>query len=203
MCPPPPLVFGAQKKPGLDRVKNKPKVLVCPNLRAYEPLHEHRWTLLCLTSNGKMLAPLGAEEHTHLAAQLAALSRSPLRLTQLETSDLSVAWRVASSAKNEAWFWINSERSLIKIRKSTGPRTVSWGITDSGVWKVDVMLCKRTHFCLCCRKLAHHSREGLSNSINESLIAQQPRDSVKRLAPIQKHRFDIGSLIESHVPMVS
>ena len=23
MCPPPPLVFGAQKKPGLDRVKEK------------------------------------------------------------------------------------------------------------------------------------------------------------------------------------
>ena len=45
-------------------VKSKPKVLVCPNLRVRNPFREHRWTLLCLTSNGKMLALWGAEEHT-------------------------------------------------------------------------------------------------------------------------------------------
>ena len=27
MCPPPPLVFGAQKKPGLDRVKAGPLLI--------------------------------------------------------------------------------------------------------------------------------------------------------------------------------
>ena len=44
-------------------VKNKPKVLVCPNLRDRNPFHEYRWTLLCLASNGKMLALCGAEEN--------------------------------------------------------------------------------------------------------------------------------------------
>ena len=40
------------------------------------------------------------------------------------------------------------------------------------------MLCKRTHCCLCCRKLANHSREGLSNPINESLLSSPEIDTL-------------------------
>ena len=41
MCPPPPLVFGAQKKPGLDRVKEEDTLLPKLNLLAAEEVCIH------------------------------------------------------------------------------------------------------------------------------------------------------------------
>ena len=68
----------------------------------------------------------------HLSAHEAAVSRSELRRAQLDMLDLSAVCNVVSSAKIEHWLWVDSGRSLIKIRKRTGPRTVPCGIPDFG-----------------------------------------------------------------------
>ena len=67
----------------------------------------------------------------HLSAHEAAVSRSELRRAQLDMLDLSAVCNVVSSAKIEHWLWVDSGRSLIKIRKSTGPRTVPCGTVHS------------------------------------------------------------------------
>ena len=85
----------------------------------------------------------------HLSAHEAAVSRSELRRAQLDMLDLSAVCNVVSSAKIEHWLWVDSGRSLIKIRKSTGPRTVPCGIPDFGVSGADVVPSKRTHCSLC------------------------------------------------------
>ena len=106
----------------------------------------------------------------HLSAHDAAVSRSELRRAQLDMRDLSAVCNVVSSAKIELWLWVDSGRSLIKIRKSTGPRTVPCGIPDFGVSGADVVPSKRTHCSLCVRKLANHSVADELNSIKESLL---------------------------------
>ena len=106
----------------------------------------------------------------HLSAHEAAVSRSELRRAQLDMLDLSAVCNVVSSAKIEHWLWVDSGRSLIKIRKSTGPRTVPCGIPDFGVSGADVVPSKRTHCSLCVRKLANHSVADELNPIKESLL---------------------------------
>ena len=109
----------------------------------------------------------------HLSAHEAAVSRSELRRAQLDTLDLSAVCNVVSSAKIEHWLWVDSGRSLIKIRKSTGPRTVPCGIPDFGVSGADVVPSKRTHCSLCVRKLANHSAVAVADELNpikESLL---------------------------------
>ena len=84
----------------------------------------------------------------HLSAHEAAVSRSELRRSQLDMLDFSAVCNVVSSAKIEHRLWVESGRSLIKIRKSTGPRTVPCGIPDFGVSGADAVPSKRTHCSL-------------------------------------------------------
>ena len=75
-----------------------------------------------------LLGALKSMPHLSNSAHDAAVSRSELRRAQLDMLDLSAVCNVVSSAKIEHWLWVDSGRSLIKIRKSTGPRTVPYGI---------------------------------------------------------------------------
>ena len=87
----------------------------------------------------------------HLSAQVCADSRSALRLAQPEVIDLSTLCSVVSSAKIEHWLLVDFGRSLIKMRKRTGPRTVPWGIPDFGVCNADSPPSRWTHCFLCCK----------------------------------------------------
>ena len=133
-------------------VKYQPKVFMCPDLGDGDPVHSHKWALFRCPSRCLLLGAL--KSMPHLSAHEAAVSRSELRRAQLDMLDLSAVCNVASSAKIEHWLWVDSGRSLIKIRKSTGPRTVP---CDFGVSGADVVPSKRTHCSLCVRKLANHS----------------------------------------------
>ena len=63
-----------------------------------EPSHRDRWTLPCLLSHRKMFALLGAlNSIPHLSAQVAAASRSALRLAQLDAVDLPAVCTLVSS----------------------------------------------------------------------------------------------------------
>ena len=74
-----------------------------------------------------------------MSAQVAAASRSALRVAQLDAVDLSSVCKLVSSAKMEHWLQVDGGmlRSFMKIRNNTGPRTVPWGIPDFGICHLD------------------------------------------------------------------
>ena len=94
----------------------------------------------------------------HLSAQVAAVSKSALRVAQLDTADLPAVCKLVSSAKMEHWLRVDWGRSFMKMRNNTGPRTVPWGIPDFGICHVDDAPFSWTHCSLRWRKLANHSR---------------------------------------------
>ena len=94
----------------------------------------------------------------HLSAQVAAASRSALRVAQLDAVDLLAVCKLVSSAKMEHWLRVDWGRSFMKMRNNTGPRTVPWGIPDFGICHLDDAPFSWTHCSLRWRKLANHSR---------------------------------------------
>ena len=72
---------------------------------------------------------------------------------------------------SEHWLWVDSGRSLIKIRKSTGPRTVPCGIPDFGVSGADVAPSKRTH----CSLSTHLSALKMRKKLDEQEELIEPK----------------------------
>ena len=98
--------------------------------------------------------------------------------------DLPAVCNAVSSAKIEHWLWEDAGRSLIKIRKSTRPRTVPCGIPDFGDSGAEVVPSKRTYCSLCVRKLANHSVSDELNPIKESWL-NSPGNSLSAGIPLE------------------
>ena len=107
-------------------VKYQPKVFMCPDLGMGTPFIRTSGLCFAVLPIARCLILGALKSMPHLSAHEAAVSRSELRRAQLDMLDLSAVCNVVSSAKIEHWLWVDSGRSSIKIRKSTGPRPCLW-----------------------------------------------------------------------------
>ena len=94
----------------------------------------------------------------HLSTQVAAASRSALRVAQVDAVDLPAVCKLVSWSKMEHWLRVDWDRSFMRMRNNTGPRTVPWGIPDFGICHLDDAPFSWTQCSLRWRKLANHSR---------------------------------------------